>query len=81
VVVDTKGEHRQGLPDLKVSSMNRLTGCRASDVLWRRARALMRRLFVTVNDPYRPERHYMRGPGPKCRAKGERTSSGGEDLG
>ncbi len=19
--------------------------------------------------PYRPERHYMRGPGPKCRAK------------
>ena len=20
-------------------------------------------------DPYRPERHYMRGPGPKCRAK------------
>ena len=21
------------------------------------------------NEPYRPERHYMRGPGPKCRAK------------
>jgi hypothetical protein len=20
-------------------------------------------------DPYRPERHYMRGPGPKCREK------------
>ena len=20
--------------------------------------------------PYRPELHYMRGPGPKCRAKG-----------
>jgi hypothetical protein len=25
----------------------------------------MTRLF----DPYRPERHYMRGPGPKCREK------------
>ena len=25
----------------------------------------MARLF----DPYRPERHYMRGPGPKCREK------------
>jgi hypothetical protein len=22
-----------------------------------------------LRDPYRPERHYMRGPGPKTRAK------------
>jgi hypothetical protein len=22
-----------------------------------------------VSDPYRPERHYMRGPGPKWRAR------------
>jgi hypothetical protein len=22
-----------------------------------------------LRDPYRPERHYMRGPGPKYRAK------------
>ena len=28
-------------------------------------RALLRDLF----DPYRPELHYMRGPGPKWRAK------------
>jgi hypothetical protein len=28
-------------------------------------RALTRELF----DTYRPERHYMRGPGPKFRAK------------
>ena len=61
--------------------MNRLLACRASDILWDRARALMRRLIGTVNYPYRPERHYMRGPGPKCRAKGEHTSSRGEDLG
>jgi hypothetical protein len=26
-------------------------------------------LWVRVADPYRPERHYMRGPGPKARAK------------
>jgi hypothetical protein len=25
--------------------------------------------FQLVLDPYRPERHYMRGPGPKCQAK------------
>jgi len=25
--------------------------------------------FKTLLDPYRPERHYMRGPGPKWRAK------------
>jgi hypothetical protein len=27
--------------------------------------AMLRELF----DPYRPERHYMRGPGPKWHAK------------
>jgi hypothetical protein len=31
------------------------------DLLW----TMIRELF----DPYRPERHYMRGPGPKWRAK------------
>jgi hypothetical protein len=28
-----------------------------------------RRLKTTVFDPYRPELHYMRGPGPKWREK------------
>ena len=28
-----------------------------------------RRLTPSLCDPYRPELHYMRGPGPKCRAK------------
>ena len=27
---------------------------------------MLRRGFI---DDYRPERHYMRGPGPKCREK------------
>lgn len=27
------------------------------------------RLFHELTDPYRPELHYMRGPGPACRAK------------
>jgi len=27
------------------------------------------RLFEMVRDPYRPELHYMRGPGPKWHAK------------
>jgi hypothetical protein len=26
-------------------------------------------LYRAVSDPYRPERHYMRGPGPKWQAK------------
>ena len=25
--------------------------------------------FAKAFDPYRPELHYMRGPGPACRAK------------
>lgn len=28
-----------------------------------------RALIRVVYDPYRPERHYMRGPGPKWRAR------------
>jgi len=31
--------------------------------------AIWRRLCASVSDPYRPERYYMRGPGPKWRAK------------
>jgi hypothetical protein len=27
------------------------------------------RLITNIRDPYRPELHYMRGPGPKWRAK------------
>jgi hypothetical protein len=26
-------------------------------------------LVMVIANPYRPELHYMRGPGPKCRAK------------
>ena len=34
-------------------------------VVVQRCQKQMARLF----DPYRPELHYMRGPGPKCREK------------
>ncbi|HAQ82154.1 MAG: hypothetical protein CFE30_07820 [Bradyrhizobium sp. PARBB1] len=27
------------------------------------------KLIARMCDPYRPEQHYMRGPGPRCRAK------------
>ncbi len=30
------------------------------------------RLIESVRDPYRPELHYMRGPGPKWHAKRRR---------
>ncbi|SHJ32254.1 hypothetical protein SAMN05444159_0307 [Bradyrhizobium lablabi] len=33
------------------------------------------RLIEIARNPYRPERHYMRGPGPKWRAK-HKTQSG-----
>ena len=32
-------------------------------------RNFWRQFFVRAFDPYRPELHYMRGPGPACRAK------------
>ena len=35
---------------------------------------LFRSLALALFDPYRPELHYMRGPGPKWRAKHAATS-------
>jgi hypothetical protein len=32
-------------------------------------RTFFRQFFSRAFDPYRPELHYMRGPGPACRAK------------
>jgi hypothetical protein len=32
-------------------------------------RDLLSRLRAAAFSPYRPEQHYMRGPGPACRAK------------
>jgi hypothetical protein len=36
-------------------------------------RRLLRALWTTMfSEPYRPERHYMRGPGPACARKHSR---------
>jgi hypothetical protein len=43
---------------------------RGLDVLARRWRWVRSSLF----DPYRPELHYMRGPGPKWRTKHARSA-------
>ncbi|HLX17766.1 MAG TPA: hypothetical protein VKS24_21455 [Bradyrhizobium sp.] len=37
-------------------------------------RAFWRQFFTRAFDPYRPELHYMRGPGPACRAKQAATA-------
>jgi hypothetical protein len=46
----------------------------------RRLHAIMtkwHRLIETARHPYRPELHYMRGPGPKWRAKHPSRSENG----
>jgi hypothetical protein len=45
------------------ASRNRESGPRAG------LGSFWRQFFVRAFDPYRPELHYMRGPGPACRAK------------
>jgi hypothetical protein len=37
-------------------------------------RGFWRQFFVRAFDPYRPELHYMRGPGPAWRAKHKAVS-------
>ena len=38
---------------------------RTAGPILHRAGLLWRRLMSALSDPYRPEQHYMRGPGPK----------------
>ena len=38
-----------------------------------------RAVVTSIIDPYRPERHYMRGPGPKWREKHRRSRMPGSD--
>ena len=38
-------------------------------------REFWRQFIVAAFNPYRPELHYMRGPGPACRAKSRATPS------
>jgi hypothetical protein len=40
--------------------------CAAITKVWQDCRRWLR-------DPYRPELHYMRGPGPKCEEKASRS--------
>jgi hypothetical protein len=46
---------------------NRMSGNRPGH--FAEIRAFWRQFFARAFDPYRPELHYMRGPGPACRAK------------
>jgi hypothetical protein len=38
---------------------------------WREIVDFFRQFIVAAFHPYRPEQHYMRGPGPACQAKHE----------
>jgi len=50
---------------------NALSASRARPAAPRRGAAMteLRKLLKGMFDPYRPELHYMRGPGPKWREK------------
>ena len=47
----------------------------------RTAAALWQSIAKDLFDPYRPELHYMRGPGPRWRAKHAQRNVGAVELG
>lgn len=51
------------VPALRVGISRTVTSVR------RNVRVFWRASLATLANPYRPERHYMRGPGPKYRAR------------
>jgi hypothetical protein len=46
-----------------------VSGRSGQDKTYPAIRSFWRQFFARAFDPYRPELHYMRGPGPACRAK------------
>lgn len=48
---------------------NAASGTSSPATLFRIGVRRWRRQMAHLFDPYRPELHYMRGPGPKCREK------------
>jgi hypothetical protein len=67
-----KAENGGTAPPEETSERN-LIGKRTRErVMLRRFTMVLREIWVASGDPvgaYRPERHYMRGPGPKWHAK------------
>jgi hypothetical protein len=51
------------------SLSNTAQGCDQRPGLLAEVQAFWRQFFARAFDPYRPELHYMRGPGPAWRAK------------
>jgi len=48
-----------------------MTMTRIRNRLQRATSHMLERIWHMLCDPYRPEQHYMRGPGPKYRAKNQ----------
>jgi len=53
----------------RMSGWKSNTGGRRAPSLAGELADLIRTLHTLIEDPYRPELHYMRGPGPKWHAK------------
>ena len=51
------------------TSLSSPAGRRAGSGSFAEIRAFWRQFFARAFNPYRPELHYMRGPGPAWRAK------------
>jgi hypothetical protein len=77
-VLEAPATFADALSDCRKSTVNAMrecligsppAACPGGRLLWRRAGVLLRERMCGVLDPYRPERHYMRGPGPKCRER------------
>lgn len=59
----------------KIMSALRIAPGPSQNTLRDTVRDFFAKFHQAIVNPYRPERHYMRGPGPACRAKQERLQA------
>jgi hypothetical protein len=61
------------MPTMSVSSSFLKTAMRPTCAMCATINKAFQDWLRQLRDPYRPEHHYMRGPGPKCREKASRN--------
>jgi hypothetical protein len=79
---ESKGEHNARMTNESTNAMRNVDQKQNQPAPSLAAEfADLRRALRGLMDPYRPERHYMRGPGPKWHAKHRPALSAPDSLG
>jgi hypothetical protein len=74
-----RAQRPRGKSAMKTAALNRVAGTHQAPGLCGAMVAMWRAVRTDLFNSYRPEKHYMRGPGPKWRARHARSEAPDSD--